>query len=207
VPVHPGMRGTSLIRPWRAASAEGHALAASRSEMGILSDPVDLEAQVTRAFETHRGSVYRYLVAGFGRAADAEEVTQEAFLSLYRVLRNGGTVKNVRAWLLRVAHNLALNRIAREQSMSQGDDAFWSKLAERLGDPAPTPEAMAMARQRDHLVRCGLQHLSRQQRQCLLLRVEGLRYREIAEVLGVSVSTVAELLRRGLRKLMRNVHG
>ena len=44
--------------------------------------------------------------------------------------------------------------------------------------------------------------LSAQQKQCLYLRAEGFRYREIAEILGVTISTVAESLRRAIKKLM-----
>ena len=48
-----------------------------------------------------------------------------------------------------------------------------------------------------------LHWLSAQERQCLLLRAEGLRYREIGEILGVGTSTVGEFLQRALRKLMK----
>jgi len=48
-----------------------------------------------------------------------------------------------------------------------------------------------------------LKWLSAQELQCLLLRAEGLRYREISEVLGIATSTVGEFLQRALRKLTR----
>jgi RNA polymerase sigma-70 factor (ECF subfamily) len=57
------------------------------------------------------------------------------------------------------------------------------------------------------LMRVALDRLSSQQRQCLHLRTEGFRYREIAEILGVSESTVCENLRRGLSRLMKDCHG
>ena len=50
-------------------------------------------------------------------------------------------------------------------------------------------------------VQTAMSSLSEQQKQCLFLRAEGFRYREIAEILGVSISTVAESLRRAIRKL------
>jgi RNA polymerase sigma-70 factor (ECF subfamily) len=56
-------------------------------------------------------------------------------------------------------------------------------------------------------LRDGLEALSPQQRRCLYLRAEGLRYHEIAETLGVSLSTVAEYVSRGIARLRKAVHG
>src|SRR5215207_3847362 len=71
-------------------------------------DVLTLEEKVTRCFEQWRDPVHRYLVAVFGQPAEAEEITQEAFLQFYRTLREGQTINNTRAWLFRVAHNLAV---------------------------------------------------------------------------------------------------
>lgn len=164
------------------------------------------EAIVAELFATLRVPVYRYLIAAFDNAKDAEDVTQETFLQLFRMLRRGERVDHPRAWLFRVAHNLAVNQAVRGRfSTALGEDA-WLALCAVQADPSPDPEQHTLARERLRLLERGMRQLSRQQRQCALLRIEGLRYREIADVLGVTTSSVAETLRRALRKLTRSLH-
>ena len=61
------------------------------------------------------------------------------------------------------------------------------------------------AREQDARLKAALARLPEQQRQCLHLRAEGLRYREMAEVLGVGTSTVAEWVQKGLKQLERDL--
>ncbi|MGI9074409.1 MAG: RNA polymerase sigma factor [Bryobacteraceae bacterium] len=66
---------------------------------------------------------------------------------------------------------------------------------------AASPEQDLLAQERILQLRRAMDALSTAQKECLLLRAEGLKYREIAEVLNVSVSTVGENVQRGLEKL------
>ena len=61
-------------------------------------------------------------------------------------------------------------------------------------------------REKMQRVQAVLETLSPRQRNCLYLRSEGLRYREIAEVMGISLSTVNEFLRRAISRLAEAVH-
>ena len=71
----------------------------------------------------------------------------------------------------------------------------------------PTPEDSYLQKELDQrLVHC-LAQLTEQQRQCLQLRVEGLKYREIATVMGISVSSVSELIQRAIVRLTGALHG
>src|SRR5216117_2840268 len=78
-------------------------------------DTLTLEKKVTLYFEQWRDPVNRYVVAAFGDRTEAEEITQQAFLQLYRSLHSGQSITNVRAWVFRTAHNLAVNRIKTQQ--------------------------------------------------------------------------------------------
>lgn len=192
----PPRAGGGLATDGRAASLTAEWLQGGDAD-------VTLDERVGRSFELLREPVYRYLVATFGRPADAEDITQEAFLQLYRVLRGGGDVENSRAWVFRVAHNLAINRMTHERFLQPLEAAAWDDLCARREDAGPDPEQRAIENERWAEFRDDVGRLSPQQRQCLLLRVEGFRYREIAEILGVSISTVKEFLRRGIGKLTR----
>jgi RNA polymerase sigma-70 factor (ECF subfamily) len=158
-------------------------------------------------FEDLRDPVYRYLVAVFGRPGEAEDITQEAFLRLYRAMRQGEAVRHARSWIFRVAHNIAFTQIKHDRFAESLDAPSWEALGRTREAGGLNPEQGALEREQATRFQAGLLRLSPQQRQCLLLRVEGFRYREIAEILDVSTSTVAESLRRGINKLMRDIHG
>lgn len=160
-----------------------------------------LEQQVTQFFETLRLPVYQYLMAVFGNRAEAEDLTQDAFLQLYKALRQGQTIRNVRFWVFRVAHNLALNRRKHNQFIAPLDADSWAVIETQLQDKSLNPEQNILQREKYKRVYEGLKLLSRQERQSLFLRAEGFKYKEIAEIMNVAVPTVGEFLRRGIRKL------
>jgi RNA polymerase sigma-70 factor (ECF subfamily) len=163
-----------------------------------------LEQKVTRMFQTLRLPVYYYLMAFLGDAATADDLTQEVFLRLYKHLHQGRPVENARLWVFRVAHNLAFDERQRHQRITCLTDSAWDDLCAHLPDPALNPEQRALQRERLERLGAALHWLSAQELQCLLLRAEGLRYREIGEILGVATSTVGEFLQRALRKLSKS---
>jgi RNA polymerase sigma-70 factor (ECF subfamily) len=160
-----------------------------------------LEEQVTESYERWRDGIYRYLAAAFGSPAQAEEITQEAFLQMCRTLQKGQTIENHRAWLYRVAHNAALNQIKSRKFLLPVDDEAWEEISRVLPDTAPSPEQSLLEREKLACLRQAMSRLTDTERQCLHLRTKGFRYREIAEVVGLGVSTVAETLYRVIEKL------
>ena len=80
------------------------------------------------------------MVAAFGNSAQAEDVTQEAFLQLYRCLHAGQSIGNARAWVFRVAHNLAVNQIKSQQFITPLDDETWAEVQRVYQDSSPTLE-------------------------------------------------------------------
>jgi len=173
----------------------------------LKHDTVTLEEKVTRYFEQWRDPVNRYLSAAFGAPVEAEEITQEAFLQLYRSLHNGESIANTRAWVFRVAHNLALNRIRHQQFVELLDDQSWAELHASLMDLAPNPEQKVMQLEKFSRLRAAIGRLNQTERQCLHLRTKGLRYREIGEILNVSTTSVAETLYRVIDKLTKESNG
>ena len=166
-------------------------------------DAMTLEQQVTEAYERWRAALYRYLAAAFGSPAQAEELTQDAFLQMYRTLQSGQTIEHPRAWLFRVAHNAALNQIKGRQFLTPLEDEAWDELCQALPDGALNPEQALLEREKFARLRQAMGRLTAVERQCLHLRTKGLRYREIAEIVGLGVSTVAETLYRVIEKLAR----
>ena len=151
----------------------------------------------TALFQELRKPLLRYLVCLGLTADESQDVVQEAFLRLQRHLRAGGATCQIRSWLFRVAHNEALNRQQRyERRFHSPLDDF----AESVADPA-TPEMKLLKKEKSVRLVRAIRSLGKVEPECLLLRAEGLRYREIAEVMGIGCSTVADTLERALRKL------
>lgn len=153
--------------------------------------------EATKLFEELRQPLLRYLV-GLGLSSDeAQDVSQEAFLSLHRHVIGGGAQDNIRSWLFRVAHNEARNR---QTSYHRRFAEPFDAARDDVPDPA-TPERQLLAKEKRRRLRNAIQSLGDSERECLLLRAEGLRYREIGEVLGFATSTVADTVDRAIRKL------
>jgi len=154
---------------------------------------------VADLYTASRNNVYEYLVTAGCAPDTAQEVTQEAFLRLYMVLRKGKTIEHPKAWVYRVAHNLAFDAavcFSREAVLS---DALVATLASR----DQGAERTLLEREWLEGFQSEFQSLSKQQRICLELRAQGLRYREIAETLGIQTSTVGRFLGRAMTRLKK----
>jgi RNA polymerase sigma-70 factor (ECF subfamily) len=161
-----------------------------------------LENLVVVFFDQFRRPMLRYL-ASFGLPfPDSEEVLQEVFLSLFQHLDRGKSHDNIRGWLFRVAHNLALKR--RHRTLQDSEARADVAAAAFAIDPAPNPEDQMLNNQTQRRLLAALDALAEQDRRCLFLRAEGLRYREIAEILEMSLGAVSLSLARSLARIARS---
>ncbi len=161
-----------------------------------------MQERVAALFEELRDDVYRYLLTLGLHPPQAQETTQEVFLRLYVTLRRNVEIRNHRAWIFRVAHNYGLNVRARQKALQP----FVPEIEARLADPEIGPEMRLLERERMQRFHRAVENLSEQQRWCLFLRLEGLRYSEIGAALGISASAVGEFMRRAIVRLKRLTH-
>lgn len=153
-------------------------------------------------FEQFRDPLLRYVLSFGISVHDAEEVTQEVFLSLFRHLQLHRPRHNLRGWIFRVAHNLALKQRQANQKFRNATASDWNIVARQF-DPSPNPEEQVSLAQRRRRLLAVLQALPEEDQYCLRLRAEGLRYREIAAVLSISLGAVSISLTRSLARLTR----
>jgi RNA polymerase sigma-70 factor (ECF subfamily) len=161
-----------------------------------------LQEQVAQLFQELREDVYRYLLGLGLHPPQAQEAAQEVFLRLYTTLRKGEQIRNPKGWIFRVAHNLGLKIRARQDH----EAPFDADVEARIMSPAPDPERELLDREQALRFHRAVQGLSEQQRRCLALRLEGLRYPEIGSTLGISPSAVGEFLRRAMLRLRKAGH-
>lgn len=169
-------------------------------EAGRTERAAPLQDQVAQLFVEAREDVYRYLLSLGLHPPQAQEAAQEVFLRLYATLKKGEKIQNPRGWIFRVAHNLGLKMRSRQENEAPFDPA----LEARLMTAELNPEQELLDRERTLHFHRAVEGLSEQQRRCLFLRMEGLRYPEIGSTLGISASAVGEFLRRAMVRLRRS---
>jgi RNA polymerase sigma-70 factor (ECF subfamily) len=165
-------------------------------------NPSEIEREVLDLFEQFRDPLLRYTLSFGISMHDAEEAVQEVFLSLFRHLQLGRSRTSLRGWIFRVAHNLALKqRIADKRARDRTE--VGELIAEQQYDPSPNPEQHLSSKQRQRRLLAVVDALPATDQSCLRLRAEGLGYREIASVLGISLGAVSISLTRSLARLIR----
>jgi RNA polymerase sigma-70 factor (ECF subfamily) len=155
--------------------------------------------EVAALYVTAREGVIRYLIASGLDADTAAESAQEAFLRLYTALRDGEEIPQSRAWVYRVARNIALNTVKHESAESPFSEALEATMA----SAEASAEDRILEREWLESFHEAMTRLSERQRLCLELRAQGFRFREISEVLDIQVSTAAEYVRRGIEELKK----
>jgi RNA polymerase sigma factor (sigma-70 family) len=157
------------------------------------------------AFALHHRAVFRTARSYVRDNALAEDITQEVFLRLYKNMGNVPEDELLRAWLLRVTINVALNTI-RGQNRSVAREEEWFKMSTWEVDAAPAPEEEYERRQAIEATRRALEKIKEPMRSCLVLKQQGLSYREIAEALSLNETSVGSYVARG-RKEFARVYG
>jgi RNA polymerase sigma-70 factor, ECF subfamily len=152
-------------------------------------------------FDRHAGPAFSLAYRMCGRRGLAEEVVQEAFLSLWRSgARYDRTRGSVRSWVLGVVHNRAIDALRRHAAHGARDVPD-EGIAERL-PAAELTDAEAARREESRAVRGALSALPAEQRQVIeLAYFGGFTHAQIADMLGTPVGTVKGRMRLGLTKL------
>ena len=147
----------------------------------------------------HSARVYRLAYRLTGNSHDAEDLTQEVFVRVFRSL-SSYTPGTFEGWLHRITTNLFLDMARRRQRIrfeGLGDDT-----AQRLRGDEPTPAQVFDERHLDGDIQAALKALAPEYRAAVVLcDIEGLSYEEIADTLGVKLGTVRSRIHRGRAQL------
>ena len=173
-----------------------------------------VQAGDTEAFEPlvekYKRKVFRLAYQVLRDQEEALDVAQEAFVKAFRALPAFKGDSAFYTWLFRITMNVALDRkrqrATRVKSLGT-DDVTPEELERTAVSTDPDPEDVATGAERRERIRQGLDSLSEHHRTIIILSdIEGLQYREIAEVLGIPMGTVMSRLHHA-RKRLREVLG
>ncbi len=166
--------------------------------------PLDVEA----AFVEHEAKLLRYVhhLLG-GRGPDSEDIVQEAFLRLHtqvHIKQKGSEIKDVCVWLFRVAHNLAMDTGRKKTRRRKLKGKVVEKVQRQAEDDPMTVDALGQMARAEACQRAmgELATLPESQRSVVVLKImEGMTFKQIAEVMGTSSSSACYRLRDAMETL------
>ena len=132
---------------------------------------------------------------------DVQDLTQETFIKVYSNIGRYRGESRFSTWVFAIARNVLLKWSARRRPEEAVVGAAAPDGAEPVADD-PDPEAVASDRELRELIRRTIEVLPQRQRQCMVLRVvQGLKYEQIATVMGISINSVKAHLNQGRNRL------
>lgn len=174
----------ALVSPSRSAAPE---------QVQQQAQPLDLAALVT----AHSALLYRVAYSVLRSRAEAEDVVQDSFVRVLEHSKAAATVREPRVWLVRIAWNLALDRLRRRRTRP-GDAEFIESL---VAPETPADRALEQSRQMQAVLG-EIERLPAQEREALLLSsIQELSTAEIATIVGRSEAAVRGLLFRARQRL------
>jgi len=156
--------------------------------------PAGPDGFVASTYEAHYAEVFAFLVRSTRDPSTAEDLLQETFLRLTTEARAGRAPEQVRAWLFRVASNLAISRARRHATAANWMGRYGQ--AEHDGMVMDSPEGAALRRERNEALERALEDLPADARVALLLSAHGFKGEEIAETIGRSHGATRSMLFR-----------
>ncbi|HEY6547306.1 MAG TPA: sigma-70 family RNA polymerase sigma factor [Vicinamibacteria bacterium] len=166
----------------------------------LAGDPSAFDLLVLRWDRKIQGAIYRLM----GSEEEARDLCQEAFLKAYRGLGGFKGEAKFSSWLYQIALNLCRDRMRRRRGrvMVSLDALEADAQGQILRDEGASTQDLVEARDMQQRVRAAVMALPDDQREVIVLKeYEGLTFQEIAEVLGLPVSTVKTRLYRGLDRM------
>jgi RNA polymerase sigma-70 factor (ECF subfamily) len=156
--------------------------------------PLNPEEEARALFRLHGAAIYRFALVVLRHREDAEDLLQDAFVKLLLHLRSGGDRANLRGWLFTVVANGCRDRLRVRRRWIP-----WTRDHDRPAEP-PDP---VLGAERLAALRASMRHLAPRDRLLVMLRAEGLSYREIAGAAGLRAGSVGQMLARAIERWSR----
>ena len=168
------------------------------------------EDKFLKLVHKHKAQVYQNALYLLRNREDAEDITQETFIKAWEY-RAKLRPKTARAWLLKCTQNLCFNLLRRHKfqvHLTEGDEAELETLMHtHSGQSNPSPDEIVIQRELKESVHCAISKLPPDMRAVIIMReLDGMSFKEIAEVLEKpegSVKSIAFRARKKLRELLR----
>jgi len=162
-------------------------------------------------FRRHKKGVYNYIYRYTGNQEDTEEIFQDVFIKLHRASPDYKPTAKFTTWLFTIVRNLCIDnhrkkRLRHNVSLDDTEEDTARPLHEVLASPEPAPESLSSDSEIGRVLEGILSKINEDQREVFLMRERaGLKFEEIAEVVGVSVNTVKSRMRYAMENLKKSL--
>jgi RNA polymerase sigma-70 factor (ECF subfamily) len=160
-------------------------------------------------FRRHKRSVYSYIYRYTGNPEESEEVFQNVFIKLHRASKDYIPTAKFTTWLFTIVRNLCIDRhrkvrLRNNVSLDDYKDESSRSLHDVLASETPLPDSQSSDVEIGRILEEALNHINEDQKEVFLMREKsGLKFEEIAQVIGVSVNTVKSRMRYALENLKK----
>jgi RNA polymerase sigma factor (sigma-70 family) len=171
------------------AMSEQTAVAAGKENIGF-----------DEAFTLHHRTVFRAARSVVQDSALAEDVTQEVFLRLYKNIDGIDNLEMLRPWLIRVAINVARNTLRGNIRANTRDENY---VKETVEESIVSVENEFEQKESTTEIHRALNKIKEPLRSCLILKQQGLSYKEIAESLSLNEASIGQFVARARKEFVR----
>lgn len=173
------------------------------------------EAAFNELVRLYQGRIYRLVFRMLGDRAEAEDLAQEVFVTVFKSIHGFRGDSKLSTWMYRVATNHCKNRIKYLGRRARGQKQEFDEIADahKLDSATmstsvrlPRPDEVATGKETEQFIRVALAELPEEQRRLVILRdIENLTYEEIQKLTGLAAGTVKSRLHRARLALVRRV--
>ena len=171
--------------------------------VGVMSDhttTIKDEIVFDEAFTLHNRTVFRAACAVVQDAGLAEDITQEVFIKLYKNMESITDEEMLKPWLIRVALNLAKNTVRGKSRANVREENYVKEQGEH---DTYTAEKQYESREHSEEIRMALQKVKEPLKSCLVLKQQGMSYKEIAKALSLTETSIGTYVARGKKEFIR----
>ncbi len=172
----------------------------------LKGDEKSLEVLIRRYLKPIYSFVYRYI----GGSYEAEDITQEVFVRVWRNIKKFDKQKSFKTWIFSIAKNASIDFLKKKKSIPFSEfenREGQNPVIDKLADSSPLPSELFEKKDIVRVITSAIEKISPKYRMVLFLRYnDHFTFREIAETLGESINTVKTRHRRGIaimKKLLR----
>jgi RNA polymerase sigma-70 factor (ECF subfamily) len=170
------------------------------SDPGRLRSDSATRERILALYDEYRPRLFRYMRSmNLGRDV-ADEVIQETFMRLTAELLKENQIENVQGWIVRVAHNLAVDLLKKQREPNLAAETATFVIENRV-DPSLSPEEAYLMKERFSRMNTALSTLKPLHRQCFQLRAQDVCYKDIGHAVGISEQRAAFIVKQVAMRL------
>ena len=193
---------TNYLNPIRSPHHRCGSCLRQLTSNGVKGDEKSLEILIKRYLKPIYSFVYRYV-----GSEEAEDITQEVFLKMWKSLKKFDRNKGFKTWIFSIAKNASLDFLKKKKAIpfSEFDtQEDGNRLMDTLADPSPLPQKLLEKADMAKMLNVAMEKLSPSYRMVLFLHYnDHFTFREIAEIFGESLNTIKSRHRRAILRLRK----